>query len=117
MTPGLRALAAAPLAVTACQQSPPLADESPGRGQRARVVGQDARPRARDLGVPFDGTPGQWNAITDVPGIQVGHGPLTVGDGRDAVRTGVGVDGTTTHGLPHDELVRVLVAYGRIGDR
>lgn len=51
-------------------------------------------PRARDLGVPFDGTPGPLNAITDVPGIEVGHhtiirgeGPLRVGEGP--VRTGV----------------------------
>ncbi|MEE8130669.1 MAG: P1 family peptidase, partial [Vicinamibacterales bacterium] len=52
------------------------------------------RPRARDLGVPFDGTPGPLNAITDVEGIEVGHatlirssGPTVVGDGP--VRTGV----------------------------
>jgi D-aminopeptidase len=51
-------------------------------------------PRARDLGVPFDGTPGQFNAITDVAGVAVGHttlisgsGPLKVGVGP--VRTGV----------------------------
>ena len=51
-------------------------------------------PRARDLGVPFDGTPGPLNAITDVAGVQVGHitlisgnGPLVVGKGP--VRTGV----------------------------
>jgi L-aminopeptidase/D-esterase-like protein len=44
-------------------------------------------PRARDLGIPFDfGTPGQWNAITDVPGVTVGHATLVQGDG---VRTGV----------------------------
>ena len=52
------------------------------------------RPRARDLGVPFDGTPGPLNAITDVKGVEVGHttlisgdGPLKVGVGP--VRTGV----------------------------
>jgi D-aminopeptidase len=51
-------------------------------------------PRARDLGVPFDGTPGRFNAITDVQGVEVGHttlisgsGPLKVGMGP--VRTGV----------------------------
>lgn len=54
----------------------------------------ERRPRARDLGVPFDGTPGPLNAITDVAGIEVGHatlisgsGPLEVGKGP--VRTGV----------------------------
>ncbi|HZP17389.1 MAG TPA: P1 family peptidase, partial [Terriglobales bacterium] len=52
------------------------------------------KPRARDLGVPFDGTPGPLNAITDVAGVEVGHttlisgsGPLKVGVGP--VRTGV----------------------------
>jgi D-aminopeptidase len=47
-------------------------------------------PRARDLGVPFDGTPGKWNAITDVAGVTVGHTTLIedLPDGR-AVRTGV----------------------------
>ena len=52
------------------------------------------KPRARDLGVPFDGTPGPLNAITDVKGVEVGHttlisgdGPLKVGVGP--VRTGV----------------------------
>jgi L-aminopeptidase/D-esterase-like protein len=51
-------------------------------------------PRARDLGVPFEGTPGPLNAITDVAGGAVGHvtliageGPLVVGKGP--VRTGV----------------------------
>ena len=32
-----------------------------------------AEPRARDLGVPFDGTPGPLNAITDIGGITVGQ--------------------------------------------
>jgi D-aminopeptidase len=55
---------------------------------------QNAPPRARDLGIPFDGTPGTFNAITDVKGVEVGHttlisgsGPLKVGVGP--VRTGV----------------------------
>jgi L-aminopeptidase/D-esterase-like protein len=53
-----------------------------------------AEPRARDLGVPFDGKPGPLNAITDVAGVEVGHttlisgeGPLVAGQGP--VRTGV----------------------------
>ncbi|TLY97464.1 MAG: S58 family peptidase, partial [Gammaproteobacteria bacterium] len=37
------------------------------------------RPRARDLGVPFDGTPGPLNAITDVDGVLVGHTTLVAG--------------------------------------
>jgi D-aminopeptidase len=45
-----------------------------------------ARPRARDLGVPFDGEPGPLNAITDVAGVEVGHETLISGT---SVRTGV----------------------------
>jgi D-aminopeptidase len=47
-------------------------------------------PRARDLEIPFDGTPGTLNAITDVTGVTVGHTTLVqdLADGR-AVRTGV----------------------------
>ena len=52
------------------------------------------KPRARDLGVPFDGTPGPLNAITDVAGVTVGHTTLISGEGklqigRGPVRTGV----------------------------
>ncbi len=47
------------------------------------------RPRARDLGVPFDGTSGLNNAITDVKGVEVGYTTLVSGTGDRAVRTGV----------------------------
>jgi len=52
------------------------------------------KPRARELGVPFDGTPGQFNAITDVKGVEVGHTTLISGEGKlqvgvGPVRTGV----------------------------
>ena len=52
------------------------------------------KPRARDLGVPFDGTPGLNNAITDVQGVEVGHTTLISGEGKlqvgeGPVRTGV----------------------------
>jgi L-aminopeptidase/D-esterase-like protein len=51
-------------------------------------------PRARDLGVPLDGTPGPLNAITDVKGVEVGHTTLISGEGKlqvgvGPVRTGV----------------------------
>src|SRR5882762_1377141 len=49
------------------------------------------KPRARDLGIPFDGTPGKWNAITDVPGVEVGYTTIIRGDGVHAARTGVTV--------------------------
>src|SRR5208283_2644395 len=55
------------------------------------VIAQ-TKPRARDLGVPFDGTPGPLNAITDVKGVEVGHTTLSSGEGprrTGVVRTGV----------------------------
>jgi L-aminopeptidase/D-esterase-like protein len=59
----------------------------------AHVFAQTA-PRARDLGVPFEGTPGALNAITDVKGVEVGFVTLVSGEGklvagRGPVRTGV----------------------------
>lgn len=58
--------------------------------------GRDGRPRARGLGVPFDGASGALNAITDVPGIEVGYRTLIEGEGAAGsaagdgpVRTGV----------------------------
>jgi len=53
-----------------------------------RVEAQSEKPRARDLGVPFEGAPGPLNAITDVPAVEVGHTTLISGD---SVRTGVTV--------------------------
>jgi len=57
------------------------------------AFGQDG-PRARDLGIPFAGTPGPLNAITDVAGVTVGHTTLISGSGQlhvgsGPVRTGV----------------------------
>jgi len=46
-------------------------------------------PRARALGIPFDGTPGPLNAITDVAPVAVGYTTLIEGSGEHAVRTGV----------------------------
>ena len=53
-----------------------------------------AKARARDLGVPFDGNAGPYNAITDVKGVEVGHTTLISGSGKlkvgeGPVRTGV----------------------------
>ncbi|WP_198955415.1 P1 family peptidase [Kineosporia sp. R_H_3] len=59
-----------------------------------RTTAPDGRPRARGIGIPFPGEPGPLNAVTDVPGLEVGYvtlvegdGPLVVGEGP--VRTGV----------------------------
>src|SRR6188474_605550 len=55
---------------------------------------QPKKPRARDLGVPFEGIPGTNNTITDVAGVEVGFTTLIKGDGAliegtGPVRTGV----------------------------
>ena len=60
----------------------------------SQTVRASTRPRARDLGVPFDGTPGPLNAITDVAGVEVGQVTIIAGQGRlvvgqGPVRTGV----------------------------
>ncbi|MBL7839778.1 MAG: P1 family peptidase [Cyclobacteriaceae bacterium] len=52
------------------------------------------KPRARDLGIPFEGTPGTNNAITDVAGVEVGYSTIISGEGKNVrgkgpVRTGV----------------------------
>jgi L-aminopeptidase/D-esterase-like protein len=65
------------------QSAPP----KPGTQTRVAV-------RARDLGVPFEGTPGPLNAITDVAGIEVGYSTIIRGEGKlvvgkGPVRTGV----------------------------
>jgi D-aminopeptidase len=54
------------------------------------------KPRARDLGIPFNGNPGKLNAITDVPGVEVGMTTIIGGSGKwvvgnGPVRTGVTV--------------------------
>src|ERR1051325_6287726 len=46
------------------------------------------RIRARDLGISFDGTPGKFNSITDVPGVEVGYTTLISGEGKLEVGTG-----------------------------
>ena len=60
----------------------------------ATIASAQSKPRARDLGIPFDGTPGPNNAITDVQGVEVGFTTLISGSGKlkvgeGPVRTGV----------------------------
>ena len=59
-----------------------------------RLPAQGSAERARDIGIPLDGTPGPLDAITDVPGVTVGHTTLVQGSGKlqvgeGPVRTGV----------------------------
>ena len=53
------------------------------------VSTQARKPRARDLGIPLGGVTGQFNAITDVHGVEVGYATLISSDGKSSVRTGV----------------------------
>jgi D-aminopeptidase len=55
---------------------------------------QAQKPRARDIGIPFDGTTGKFNSITDVKGVEVGYSTIISGEGKNIrgkgpVRTGV----------------------------
>src|SRR6266404_5356185 len=73
--------------VIAASAREPIKSPPPPRTQ-ANVV------RARDLGIPFEGTTGKFNAITDVAGVEVGYTTLISGDGKlivgqGPVRTGV----------------------------
>ncbi|MGW9214642.1 DmpA family aminopeptidase [Embleya sp. NPDC055664] len=51
-----------------------------------RTATPSGRPRARALGIHLDGTPGPANALTDVPGVEIGYTTLVEGT---SVRTGV----------------------------
>lgn len=57
-------------------------------------MAQEKKIRARDLGIPFEGLPGKYNAITDVAGVEVGHTTILDGSGKlekgkGPARTGV----------------------------
>lgn len=58
------------------------------------LIAQAQKPRARDIGIPFEGKPGSFNAITDVKGVEVGFSTIIEGKGKNIlgkgpVRTGV----------------------------
>jgi L-aminopeptidase/D-esterase-like protein len=78
----------------------------------ALAMTAQAKPRARDLGIPFEGTPGAFNAITDVAGVEVGHVTLISGKGKlevgkGPVRTGV----TSIFPTGHESNRRVFAAW------
>ena len=70
------------------------------------------KPRARDLGIPFDGTPGSMNAITDVDGVTVGQVTLVSGEGKLIIGQGPIRTGLTAI-LPcgNDGCARVFAGY------
>lgn len=79
------------------------AEETHRKGERS--------PRARDLGIPFEGMPGKLNAITDIPGVLVGHETIVEGKGqlivgKGPIRTGV------TAILPTGKSFRKIFAAG-----
>lgn len=63
------------------------------------LASPSGKPRARALGLKYRGVPGPYNAITDVPGVEVGYETLIKGDD---VRTGVTAIHPRGRGSPHD---------------
>jgi len=66
----------------------------PQKSPPARPAIESKQIRARDIGIPFEGAPGKFNAITDVAGVEVGYTTLVSGEGKlevgkGPVRTGV----------------------------
>ena len=58
-------------------------------------MSSEKKPRARDLGLPFEGVTGQHNAITDVPGVEVGFHTLKRGEGELQIGKGPVLTGVT----------------------
>ena len=82
-----------------------------GLGLAAPLSAQTSA-RARDLGIPLEGTPGALNAITDVAGVAVGHETIVRGSGklvvgRGPVRTGV----TAVFPRGRDDLTPVFAGW------
>src|SRR5256885_12092543 len=77
----------------------------------ATLLAAESKPRARDLGVPFDGKPGPLNAITDVKGVEVGHTTLITGEGALRVGTGPVRTGVTAV-LPRGKNIQDQVFAG-----
>jgi D-aminopeptidase len=68
----------------------------PQKSPPARLITENKQIRARDIGIPFEGAPGKFNAITDVAGVEVGYTTLISGEGKlevgkGPVRTGITV--------------------------
>jgi len=82
-------LAALIACLLGCHPRPAAAAPPRARTEPAPAKEGQRGARARALGVPFEGTPGANNAITDVAGVEVGHATILEGSGEHAVRTGV----------------------------
>ena len=68
---------------------------------------QAQKPRARDIGIPFNGTPGKYNAITDVKGIEVGYSTIISGSGKN-----IRGKGPVRTGVTADDIASICVANG-----
>jgi len=79
----------------------------PQQSLPGRSTTKNATVRARDIGIPFEGTPGKFNSITDVAGVEVGYTTLISGEGalkvgEGPVRTGVTAILPRGHGSLND---------------
>ncbi len=99
---------------------PPAAADTTGAVTVPKALSRP-KPRARELGVPFEGQPGPNNAITDVPGVEVGQvtlisgsGPLVVGKGP--IRTGVTAILPRGHKLARPRSVSAVVCLNGNGE-
>jgi L-aminopeptidase/D-esterase-like protein len=77
--------------------------------------------RARDLGIPFEGTPGKLNAITDIAGVEVGYTTLINGEGKlergkGPVRTGVTAIIPRGHGSLNDPVYAAAFSLNGNGE-
>lgn len=75
--------------------------------------------KARDLGIPFDGKPGKFNAITDVEGVLVGHSTIIEGEGELVIGKGPIRTGVTTIlplGKTTDEVFASFFSYNGNGE-
>jgi D-aminopeptidase len=82
------------------------------RGRPAPGFALATRRRARDLGVRIGRLqPGRWNALTDVPGVEVGHATIHRGSGKLVVGTGPVRTGVTAI-WPHRGIVQEVLPCG-----
>ena len=75
--------------------------------------------KARDLGIPFDGKPGKFNAFTDVEGVLVGHSTIIEGEGELVIGKGPIRTGVTTIlplGKTTDEVFASFFSYNGNGE-
>jgi len=118
MAKALRSLFLAISLVCGCAPppAPPATSSTPTAPAKAPAA-DGARKRGRDLGIVI-GTlkPGTFNAITDVPGVRVGHTTLNSGEGRSAIRTGVTVIVPTSDDYWHSKLPAAFFALNGNGE-